>query len=85
MEERGLIARNRDKNDRRVVNITLLPKGHAMTRMLAPRMVDFWNEMLEEFSPAESVQLVSLLTRLLTQVESKIGPEGASTRAKREP
>ena len=85
MEERGLIARNRDKTDRRVVNIALLPKGQAMTRTLAPRMVDFWNEILEDFSPAETAVLVDSLTRLLAKVESKTSSEGAVARAKREP
>ena len=82
MEERGLIARNRDKDDRRVVNITLLPKGRAMTLTLGPHLVDFWNEMLDEFSSAETAALIDLLTRLLTKIESKTAPETTSARAK---
>jgi DNA-binding MarR family transcriptional regulator len=69
LEARGLVERTRDTSDRRVINIALTTKGKAMAKKQAPRMVDFWNTMLVDFSPAEADTLIDLLTRLLSRIE----------------
>jgi DNA-binding MarR family transcriptional regulator len=71
LEARGLVERSRDTGDRRVVNIALTAKGRAAARKLAPRIVDFWNAMLVDFSPAEVTDLIGLLTRLLSRIEQE--------------
>ncbi len=69
LESRALVTRLRDKADQRIINLSLTPSGHAVTKMLLPRIVNFWNNMLDEFSHAETKMLLSLLTRLLNRAE----------------
>ena len=64
LEKRGLLARTRSTNDRRIVHLKLLPAGKAMAKALTPRIVDFWNNVLEDFSNDEAATLIKLLTRL---------------------
>ncbi len=71
LEERGYLLRRRSTTDRRVVHIEITPSGKALTKSLMPHLIDFWNEVLEGFSPEESQQLISLLTRLMTRIEAQ--------------
>lgn len=64
LEKRGLVARARSTADRRVVHLKLLPAGKAMAKALTPRIVDFWNRVLADFSTADAANLLDLLTRL---------------------
>jgi DNA-binding MarR family transcriptional regulator len=83
LETRGLVKRERDKVDRRVVNIVLTAKGQALSKTLAPRMIGFWNEMLTDFSHAEVSTLIELLTRLLARIEQEDSIAPARARAAR--
>jgi DNA-binding MarR family transcriptional regulator len=69
MEHRGLIRRRRNSTDRRVVNLEITPTGKATAKAMIPRMVTFWNTVLEGFSPQEFSQLVALLGRLAARLE----------------
>jgi DNA-binding MarR family transcriptional regulator len=71
MEHRGLIRRRRNNDDRRVFNLEITPMGKATAKVMIPRMVAFWNAALEDFSPQEFSQLVSLLTRLAERLEAQ--------------
>jgi DNA-binding MarR family transcriptional regulator len=71
MEKRGLIVRKRSTADRRIVDLKLLPAGKAMAKALTPRIVDFWNRVLEDFSNEEAATLIKLLTRLDQQLEAQ--------------
>jgi DNA-binding MarR family transcriptional regulator len=71
MEKRGLLARKRSTADRRVVRLKLLPPGKAMAKALTPRIVDFWNRVLEDFSKEEAATLIKLLTRLDQRLEAQ--------------
>ena len=71
LERRGLIVRRRDTADRRVVNLSLTAAGHAVATALMPRTVEFWNDMLAEFTAAEATTLIGLLTRLLARMEAE--------------
>ncbi len=71
LERRGLLRRRRSTKDRRVVHLAITPAGRAMAEMLIPRIVDFWNETLEDFSPKEFTQLVDLMTRLAERLEAQ--------------
>ena len=79
LEARGLIARRRDKTDRRIVNLSLTDAGRAVATELMPRTVKFWNDMLAEFTAAEASTLIELLTRLLARMEAE--PLAAAERA----
>ena len=73
MVERGLVTRGRDETDRRVVRLSITPRGRKVVEALAPRMMDFWNGLLTGFSHAEIDTLIALLTRLVTATEAKTG------------
>ncbi|HSZ73772.1 MAG TPA: MarR family transcriptional regulator [Rhizomicrobium sp.] len=71
MERRDLITRRRSTEDRRVVNLEITPAGKALAKSLAPRITEFWNRTLDGFSAEEFSQLISLLTRLMAQLEAQ--------------
>jgi DNA-binding MarR family transcriptional regulator len=70
LEKRGLLTRSRSKTDRRVVHLTLTADGKAMAKALAPRTMNFWNDMLDGFTTAEAGMLIEMLTRLLQRMEA---------------
>ena len=80
LEERGLMERKRSTDDRRVVRLAITPAGKAMAKRLLPRLIDFWNTTLKDFSHDEFEQLLSLMTRLMTALEAR--PDGTKVRAK---
>ena len=71
LEERGFISRRRSTEDRRVVYLEITPAGRALAKSLMPRIVGFWNEVLEGFTQEEASQLIDLLTRLLVRLEAQ--------------
>ena len=50
MVERGLVARGRSETDRRVVTLSLTPRGRSLVEALAPKVMHFWNELLSGFT-----------------------------------
>jgi DNA-binding MarR family transcriptional regulator len=70
LEERGLLKRTRSSADRRVVNLALTQEGRAVAKSLTPLVMDYWNDVLGEFSHAEVATLISLLTRLGDRIEA---------------
>ena len=73
MVERGLVARGRSETDRRVVTLSLTPRGSSLVETLAPKVMNFWNELLSGFSHGEIDTLITLLTRLVLKADSKQG------------
>src|ERR1700744_1075021 len=47
LEERGYLLRLRSTEDRRVVHLEITPAGKALAKSLMPRIVEFWNDVLE--------------------------------------
>lgn len=70
LEERGFLVRKRSTADRRVVHIEITPAGRALTRSLMPRLIGFWNEVLEGIPAEEVTQLIEMLTRLMAKIEA---------------
>src|SRR5476651_2783949 len=50
MEKRGLVLRRRGEKDRRVVTLGLTARGRALVEAMAPRVMNFWNDLLSGFS-----------------------------------
>jgi len=73
MVERGLVTRGRSETDRRVVTLSLTPRGRSLVEALAPKVMNFWNELLSDFTHAEVDTLISLLTRLVIVADAKQG------------
>lgn len=69
LEARGLVVRQRSKEDRRVAHLALTAEGRAMAKALTPRVVDYWNDLLGDFSHAEVDTLIELLSRLLRRLD----------------
>jgi DNA-binding MarR family transcriptional regulator len=78
LEVRGFIQRRRDKDDRRLVFLILTPAGRAAVNRLVPKLVNFYNDLLGDFSPQD----VQLLTQLLTRLRAalKAGDTVSATR-----
>lgn len=71
LESRGLLQRCRDAGDRRIVNLTLTDAGRAVGTQLMPRTMQFWNDMLADFTAAEARTLIELLSRMLARMEAQ--------------
>jgi DNA-binding MarR family transcriptional regulator len=71
LEDRGLVKRLRDTNDRRVVNLALTPSGHALAETLKPRVVDFLNTALEGFSGQDLTNWLTLTSKMVDALESQ--------------
>jgi len=65
------VLRRRDDNDRRIVNLTLTAAGRIASAELTPRVIQYWNDMLANFTAAEATTLIELLARLLTRMEAE--------------
>ena len=69
LEERGLLARAPDSEDRRCIRLSTTAAGGAMVVDLATRVTDLWNELLQGFDEAEILRLIELLDRLVVRLE----------------
>jgi MarR family 2-MHQ and catechol resistance regulon transcriptional repressor len=83
LEARGLVRRIPDQTDRRVVRVSLTPKGRAMTRRMLPRHAQDLAQALAFMPPAGLKQLTLLLDRMrhgLTRHEAE-STRGASRKS----
>ncbi len=69
LEERGLIARDRGSEDRRVVQIAVTGIGAEAVVMLGGRVVDAWNLLVDEIDQAEAEAFTATLAKLLVRAE----------------
>jgi len=65
LETKGLVARVRSSEDRRVVNLALTPEGRVAARQIPAVLCKVQNAFLEGLSVAEWQQLKDLLRRIL--------------------
>lgn len=65
VEQRGLVARDRDPDDRRRQRVALTAAGRALLRDLGPVAERSQSEFLDALSRSERATLVSLLRRVL--------------------
>jgi DNA-binding MarR family transcriptional regulator len=70
MERRKLIRRRRSITDRRVA-LEITREGKTVAKAMIPRIVNFWNSMLEDFTTQDFALLVMLLTRLADRLEAE--------------
>ncbi|MFO1406769.1 MAG: MarR family transcriptional regulator [Steroidobacteraceae bacterium] len=74
LERRGLLARRRSAEDRRVVELSLTPLGRRTVESLLPVVVGQMNLALEPFTYEEFLQLRSLMVRLVDHLQSLPAP-----------
>jgi len=64
MERNGLVVRERDTIDRRVIRLKVLPRGHNMLdEVMAARKL-YLRDVLEKVSPDETQAMIVALTHL---------------------
>jgi DNA-binding MarR family transcriptional regulator len=73
LETRGLMARDRGTEDRRVVQLVTTPMGKDAVLTLQSHVVATWNEVLADFTQDEADVLVMLLIKLLAAAERVAG------------
>ena len=76
LESRGLVQRERSREDRREVQLRLTDAGLDTVALLVPRVVDKLNFALRDFSRAEATELSRLLTKLITSLDSASSEPG---------
>ena len=64
MEKGGYVKRTPDKNDRRVMMVSLTEKGKRFDREHLSRILDSDRRATKDFTAEEEAMLVSLLTRM---------------------
>jgi DNA-binding MarR family transcriptional regulator len=77
LAERGLVERVRRDRDRRKVELQLTPAGRETIESLVPLVVEKLNAALAEFSTEEVNELLRLLIKLNTKLQSALEPEAA--------
>lgn len=70
LERRGLIERQRSRDDRRAVELRLTDPGREMVQSLVPVVVGRLNHSLADFTPAEVRELARLLNKLIAGVQA---------------
>jgi MarR family 2-MHQ and catechol resistance regulon transcriptional repressor len=66
LEQRGLVERIRDREDRRVIRVQLTGAGRALRSRVVPDHNHYVIEMLAPLSAAETASLIQLLGKLQT-------------------
>jgi len=78
LEARGLVQRERSREDRRAVQLRLTDAGLATLSSLLPKVVDKLNFTLRDFTRAEAGELNRLLSKLITSLEAASSQPGAA-------
>jgi len=65
----GLISRRDDPSDRRVVLVTLTPKGKNLMRRFLDAKRSRWREIMESLSESDRKTLISTLKQILSLLE----------------
>ena len=72
MERDGLVERQRDENDRRVVRIRLTPRGRALSRQIPVESMEVFGAALRALDPQDRRDLRRILRRLSDRVEEEV-------------
>ncbi|HEX7782887.1 MAG TPA: MarR family transcriptional regulator [Sphingobium sp.] len=71
LEARGMLTRERDTEDRRIVKLLIAAEGRTALDTLTPRVMDFWNDLFSGFDAAE----IDAFIRMLTALQLRLDPD----------
>lgn len=71
LDRMGFIERIRSKTDRRVVYVQLTAQGQATLQEFLARRAEQFSRFLDKFGDAETSELIRLLERMVTVIESE--------------
>ncbi|NPV59685.1 MAG: MarR family transcriptional regulator [Actinobacteria bacterium] len=74
--EKGLIARARDRDDRRVVRLTLTPEGKRLARRIERMRIEDMKAVLRNLSSAERKCLLEVFRKIADRMEAERGGKG---------
>ncbi|SEL57633.1 transcriptional regulator, MarR family [Sphingomonas palmae] len=69
LEAKGLVQRDRDDADRRLVNLSLTPEGNAVAMRCRDGVIALWNAVLADWSADETASLIAQLQKLRRTLE----------------
>jgi DNA-binding MarR family transcriptional regulator len=71
LEAKGLVRRERDENDRRVITITITEKGKRLARSAPSPLQDTLTEALRELPGNEQTKIAESLERIVALMEAR--------------
>jgi DNA-binding MarR family transcriptional regulator len=74
LESRGLLTRQRQRDDRRVVHILITPPGSKLLAELDPVVAEMNRKIFANLQPQRLTELVELLEHVCDQVEQPKDP-----------
>lgn len=77
LEARGFLRRERDTDDRRIVNIIPTEAGIEAGLRIKAKVIDVWNEWLGVFDAGEIDVMINHLNRLKSRLDQLVVPEQA--------
>ena len=76
LEGQGLLIRETDSSDRRVVRLKITDAGRDVVKASIPGQIDYMNSMSSELTDDEKDQLIELLTKLLISMKNNVHRHG---------
>ena len=83
LERAALVRRERSRTDRRAVEIAVTPEGRRLAQAGKRLMVGLLNELVGPYSKQETELLISLLQRMLGQLQDTAAPLASPGRSGR--
>ena len=80
-ERRGLLARGKNQDDRRIVDVYLTPAGHELTERLYGEVRQILAPELSRLRPEQREQLLGLLEPLLNPDDAHGGPQATGRKS----
>ncbi|MDX1493370.1 MAG: MarR family transcriptional regulator [Longimicrobiales bacterium] len=78
MVEKGLVQRQRDPDDGRIVQLVASETGARVHRRIEDELTQEYAELLEDFDPAFRSAIVKLIRRLRRSFAARVEAEGGS-------
>lgn len=69
LEERGFVRRERNNQDRRMMELILTQEGEAIVNVASKMVFAHYNALLTDYTPEEIDSLVHLLARLINNLQ----------------